>query len=199
MHLKGLIAVFDHVDHDADLAGGAAADEHLHDGVGVGDGGGFGGGDDDDVIGGGGEGEDVAADAGAGVDDEGVGGFAEGFEVGDDAAAVGFGEVGHLGEARGAGNQREAGGHLGDDIGERALPGDDVGEVEARLDVAEDVGVGEAEVGIEEDNAAAHGGEDAGEVDGKIGFADAAFAGGDGDGLGARPEERRAISRREVA
>ena len=146
--LLGFVAIFDHVDHDADFAGGAAADEDLHDGVGVGDGGGFWGGDDDDVIGGGGEGEDVASDTGTGVDDDGVGGFGDGVEVGDDAFAVGFDEVGHFGEAGGAGDEGKSGGDLCDDFAEGALTGDDVGEVVAGLDVAEDVGVGEAEVCI---------------------------------------------------
>ena len=65
------------------------------------------------------------------------------------------------------------------------LTGDDVGEVVAGLDVAQDVGVGEAEVGIEQDDAAAHCGQDGCQIDGEISLADAAFAGSDGNRLSA--------------
>ncbi len=185
MDLLGFIPIFDHVDHDADFSGGAATDEDFHDGISVGDGGGLRRGDDDDVVGAAGEGEDVAADACAGVDDEDIGIFADCIEVVDDAFAVGFDEVGHLGETGGTGDQRETGGDGGDDFGQGALAGYDMREVETGLHIAKDVGIGEAEVGIQQNNTPAHSRQNSGEIHGEVGFSDAAFTGGDGNGLGA--------------
>ena len=76
---RAFFTVPSHVDHDGDAAGGAAADENLHDGIGVGDGGRLGvvtitTWSAVEV-----NGENVAADACAGVDDEGVGGLIDGI------------------------------------------------------------------------------------------------------------------------
>ena len=56
-----------------------------------------------------------------------------------------------------------------------------MGQIGGEIDVAEDVGVGEAEVGVQEDDAFSGGCELDREIDGDIAFADAAFAAGDGD------------------
>ena len=65
------------------------------------------------------------------------------------------------------GDQGEAGGDGREDFTEGSLAGDDVGEIESRLDVAEDVGVGEAQVRVQKDDAPSHAGEHGGKVDGE--------------------------------
>ena len=129
----------------------------------------------------------VGADAGAGVDEDDVGAFLELGQGVDQALAVVVGQVGHPGQARGAADQAKSARRLDQHVAQFLLAGDDVGEVAGKIDVAKHVGVGQAKVGIEQDDALARRRQLDGEVDGDVALADAAFAAGDGDDAGAPP------------
>ncbi len=105
---------------------------------------------------------------------------------GDEALAVVVGEVGHTGQARSAADESESAGAVDHHVGQvRVSARDDVRQIGREIDVAEDIGVGEAEVGVHENDAFSGGGELDRQIDGDIAFAHAALAAGDGDDGGA--------------
>src|SRR5438132_1395148 len=137
------------IDQETDAMNRAIAGDHLDDGVGVRDGGGFGRGDDQHVVGSAGEGEDVGTDACAGVDEDDVGLKLEFGEGANEALAVVIGQVGHAGQARCAADKLEAARAFDHHFAQLFFSGDDVGKIEGEVDVAQDIGVGQAQVGVE--------------------------------------------------
>ena len=172
------------VDDEFEIVGTGLLPDDFDNGVGVGDGGGLGGGDYEDFAGGDGELDHLSADAGGGVDEHEIGGGADAGNL-EEKALHGFAfEIGEVGEAGGAGNDLESIWAGDDDFLKPLLALDDVIEVELGIEVEEKVDVGEAHVSVDDDDVEALAGVVDAEVGDEGGFADAAFAAGDGDDAG---------------
>ena len=174
----------DHVHEQGEPGAGVVLGDGFDQGVGVGNAGRFGRGDDEGVVCSLAEGENVTGDAGTGVDDDDVGFVFEDTHFLNESLPLELAEVGHLCQAGGAADESDTGGALSDDLFEAALLRDDVSKGRAALDGQDHVEVGQAQVGVDEDDVFAGGGEADGEVGGHIGFADAAFAARDGEDAG---------------
>ncbi len=70
-----------------------------------------------------------------------------------------FGKVGHARKTGRAGGEAKSARAFGEHVGELLAPGDDVGEVVAKVETAQDVGIGQAHVGVEEDDPLARTGQ----------------------------------------
>ncbi len=85
-------------------------------------------------------------------------------------------EISHARETGRPADQAETTGRGDQDFVQFLPPRDDVGQIAFEIDVAEDICVGQTEIGVEEDDLLAGGGELNREIDGDIALSDAALA-----------------------
>jgi hypothetical protein len=176
-----LAFVFGEIDEEMHARGEEAFVGDFDDAIGVEGGGNVGRGDDDRLVGDAEELHHGGRDSGAGIDEEQVElrGDAEQL-AGETLAHVGV-EIGHPQNARSSANEVGSGGAHLDDFVQPSASVDDIEKGGLGSDPGEDMGIGHAEIGIEEEDAEAQVSEGDGEVDGDGGLADTALAAGDGD------------------
>ena len=94
----------------------------------------------------------VRADAGAGVDQDDVGLLLQFGQRVDEPLAVEIASGRPSRQARRPADQAESAGRVDHHFAQLLLARDDVREVERQIDVAEHVGVGQAQIGVEQDD-----------------------------------------------
>ncbi len=132
-----------------------------------------------------GEREDVRADSCARVDEDYVGGLLEFGKRENNSFAVVIGEVGHSCQPGSAADQAKSAGGIDDHLVELFLPGDDVREIVREIDVAENIGIGQPQVSVEQNDILSRGGELDREVHRDVALSHAALAACHGDDAGA--------------
>ncbi|OPZ60564.1 MAG: hypothetical protein BWY87_00390 [Deltaproteobacteria bacterium ADurb.Bin510] len=171
------------VDHQGETVDAVLLVHHLDQGVGVGDRGRLGRGHHQDALGRGVEVHDIAADAGAGIHEQVIDVVVEIVEGIDQGQLLLGAQLREFLNARGRGDDADAGRAADHDLLQAALAVEHVLDVVARSASQHDVDVGETQVGVQDQDLLADRGQDDGGVDHEAGLAHAALAGGYRDHL----------------
>jgi hypothetical protein len=168
------------IDHHAEILDAHLLRQHLHGGVGIHQRCRLGRDHQDDFLGHPDEEEHVVANAGARIDEHQIEALGQAVEGGDEAQLFVLAKLGQLLNAGGRGQDVNARPHLDEHVVGRHLGIEQIAHVPFGLHAEDDLDVGQAEIGVDDQHALAALGAQHGQVGGQHGLAHPALAAGHG-------------------